>query len=75
MYFYIRKSLKVNNHKLKKIITSNHEYRIKFIIQYFQYEKNSYQWIHLPEEDSQVQLFKNSYIEFEHDNKNEGVSY
>ena len=55
---------------------NDREYRIKFIEKYFTLEKNTYQWIHLKEEDAKKMeqdtdnlLLENSYIEFIHGNK------
>ena len=61
--------------KEKKKFTDKHEdqnnceYRIKFINKYFSHKENTYQWIHLKEEDEDNPLLKNSCIEIIHDNQ------
>ena len=55
---------------------SNVLFRKKFIKKYFQYEKNTYRWVHLKEEDAielerdnNNKLLENTFVEFTNDNQ------
>ena len=55
---------------------ANVEYRERFAKEYFKYEKNTYRWVHLTEDEAiklennkEDKLLENTFVEFTHDNK------